>query len=128
MPQGVALKEDADPALLRLAKPNMTFLLMKKTRAKGLCWALGFAVGFAVLFAEPMAVPNATNTFKIIGMHCAGCANGLRSELKMAPGVAAASVTLSNELAVVSYDTNRTTIKKLLKVIKESGFQGKMQP
>ena len=72
--------------------------------------------------------PNATNRFTITGMHCAGCAGGLTSELKRAPGVASASVTFSNQLAVVAYDTNRVTSAKLVKVVEEAGFMAAPAP
>ena len=42
-----------------------------------------------------------------------------------ASGVASAEVSLTNKLAVVAYDTNRTSSAKLVKVIAEAGFEGK---
>ena len=68
---------------------------------------------------------NATNRFAISGMTCNGCAGGLKAELKLAPGVATAEVSLTNQFAVVAYDTNRTSVSKLVKVISEAGFTGK---
>jgi copper chaperone len=68
---------------------------------------------------------NATNRFTIIGMHCDGCAQGIASELKRAPGVAFASVSFSNKLAVIAYDTNRISAAGLKKVIVEAGFEAK---
>ena len=68
---------------------------------------------------------NATNRFAVSGMTCNGCAGGLKAELKSAPGVALAEVSLTNKLAVVAYDTNRTSPAKLVKVISEAGFEGK---
>jgi copper chaperone CopZ len=70
-------------------------------------------------------VANATNEFTITGMHCNGCAQGLGSELRRARGVASATVSFTNGLAVVAYDTNRTSTVKLVKVIEEAGFKGK---
>lgn len=69
---------------------------------------------------------NKTNLFKISGMHCAGCARGIASDLKNAPGVESASVTFSNRLAIVIYDTNRISIDGLKKVIGEAGYEGKL--
>ena len=68
-------------------------------------------------------IANATNQFKITGMHCGGCARGLESELNQARGVASASVSLTNTLAVVAYDTNRTNPAKLVKVVEAAGFK-----
>lgn len=89
---------------------------------------LAVETGFAANAGEqPSAVTaNATNKFAITGMTCNGCAGGLKAELKLAPGVAAAEVLLTNKLAVVAYDTNRTDQTKLLKAIKEAGFEGKL--
>lgn len=66
---------------------------------------------------------NATNYFTITGMHCIGCANGLTAELKETKGVLGAGVSFSNKLAVVAFDTNKITTTKLMKVIKEAGFE-----
>ena len=71
----------------------------------------------------PNTVANATNSFVVSGMHCDGCAQGITSELKRAPGVAFASVSFSNKLAVIGYDTNRISAKGLKKVIVEAGFE-----
>lgn len=67
----------------------------------------------------------ATNRFTISGMHCDGCAGGLKAELKEIPGVASAEVTFSNKLAVVTYNTNQVTKVRLTRVIKEAGFSAK---
>ncbi len=68
-------------------------------------------------------IANATNQFKIIGMHCNGCARGLEAELNLARGVASAGVSLTNALAVVAYDTNRTSPANLVKVVEAAGFK-----
>lgn len=74
---------------------------------------------------KPTVTANATNQFTITGMHCDGCAGGLTAELKQTPGVATALVTFSNQLAVVTYDTNKVSATKLTAVIKEAGFGSK---
>ena len=68
---------------------------------------------------------NSTNRFTITGMHCDGCAQGIASELKRAPGVAFASVSFSNKLAIIAYDTNRISAKGLKKVITEAGYEAR---
>jgi Cu+-exporting ATPase len=80
-----------------------------------------------VTAAEPSVKPNATNQFSITGMHCDGCAKGLASELKRTPGVATASVTFSNQLAVVAFDTNRVSTVELVKAVEEAGFKAQLQ-
>ena len=93
---------------------------------------LALAASFSVLAAEPTSptlaantVANATNRFSVSGMHCDGCAQGIASELTRAPGVAFASVSFTNKLAIVGYDTNRTSVKALRKVIQSAGYEAK---
>ena len=95
--------------------------------------ALSLLAAAAVTADEPALpslplhlVANATNRFVVSGMHCDGCAQGIASELKRSPGVAFASVSFSNRLAVVAYDTNRTSPKKLTKVIAGAGYAAKL--
>jgi copper chaperone len=96
---------------------------MKTQIALGLAALLTFTASAADKPAPVTA--NATNQFTITGMTCNGCAGGIKAELKLAPGVAAAEVSLTNKLAVVAYDTNRTSVAKLVKVITEAGFEAK---
>ena len=74
----------------------------------------------------PNMVANATNRFVVSGMHCDGCAQGIASELSRAPGVAFASVSFSNKLAIIAYNTNRISAKRLKKVIVDSGYDAKL--
>jgi copper chaperone len=67
-------------------------------------------------------VANATNQFRIAGMDCAHCAKGIASELRRTRGVADAEVSFTNRLAVVAYDTNAVSPKKLVLVIQEAGY------
>jgi copper chaperone CopZ len=68
---------------------------------------------------------NATNRFAVTGMDCNHCALGIGSELRRVRGVATAEVSFTNGLAVVAYDTNKVSTKKLVKVIKEAGYEAK---
>jgi copper chaperone CopZ len=72
------------------------------------------------------ATANQTNWFKVAGMHCNGCASGIRSELRRTAGVADASVSLTNQLAMIAYDTNQVSVKQLVGVIKEAGYGAKL--
>ena len=99
---------------------------------KPILFALSVLTTFPVVANElttphltPNTVANATNRFVVTGMSCNGCAQGIASELKRAPGVAFASVSFSNKLAVIAYDTNRISAAGLKKVIVEAGFEAK---
>ncbi len=72
------------------------------------------------------ATANQTNWFKVTGMHCNGCASGIRSELRRTAGVTDASVNLTNQLALIAYDTNQVSVKQLVGVIKEAGYGAKL--
>ena len=66
--------------------------------------------------------PNATNLFGIHGMHCEGCAGGIRSELRRLNGVVDAQVSFSNPTAIIRFDTNTVSSNALVKVIQQSGY------
>lgn len=86
---------------------------------------LGVAV--TVLAADkPTVTANATNRFTVTGMHCDGCANGLTAELKETKGVTDATVTFSNKLAVVAYDTNKVSAAQLTTAITQAGFAARL--
>jgi P-type Cu+ transporter len=54
-------------------------------------------------------------TFPIVGMHCAGCADNLTKAIKKVPGVINASVTYSTDSTTIEYDQkiiDWTAIKK----------------
>lgn len=70
---------------------------------------------------------NATNTLAVAGMHCDGCAKGITSELKRTPGVITATVSFSNQLAVVALDTNRVSNAQLIKVIEAAGYKAQLR-
>ena len=91
--------------------------------------ALSFAAALPLVAAESApaaATANQTNWFKVTGMHCNGCASGIRSELRRTAGVADASVNLTNQLAMIAYDTNQVSVKQLVGVIKEAGYGAKL--
>ena len=100
---------------------------------KTILLGLSLLAAFPVVAGEPATprlapnpVVNATNRFVVSGMHCDGCAQGITSELKRAPGVAFASVSFSNKLAIITYDTNRISTKGLKKVIIKAGYEAEL--
>ncbi len=104
----------------------MEFLPLACLRMKTALTLLFAALSFCSAAEKPAppVTASATNHFRITGMSCAGCAGGLEAELRLTPGVARVTVTLTNATAVVAFDTNRIATAKLLKVIQEAGFKG----
>lgn len=97
-----------------------------KPQRLGILAAILLLPVFALAEETPVATANATNQFVIKGMSCDGCARGIASELRRVPGVASAEVTLSNNLAVVAYDTNRVSTQALKQAIVEAGYEAKL--
>ena len=62
-------------------------------------------------------------TLKIEGMHCAGCAETIRSLVEKQPGVQAAAVSFDESRARVLYDPSATREDSLIAVIQQSGFR-----
>lgn len=66
-----------------------------------------------------------TNRFTIRGMKCKDCARGLAAELRLTPGVVRSGVSFDDREAWVVANPRRLTLKAMVKVIEEAGFQGK---
>lgn len=61
------------------------------------------------------------------GMHCSGCASGIKSMLKRTEGVVSVEVSYENKEAIVEYDTERTTTDKILEVITNLGYKANVK-
>ncbi|MEY4386013.1 MAG: hypothetical protein RLY20_1296 [Verrucomicrobiota bacterium] len=104
--------------------------MTKNPTMKALSCAAAFVAALLAAQAGEKAAlvaANATNRFEITGMTCSGCAKGLAGELKLTKGVISAEVTLSNNLAVVAFDTNRVSTTGLIKAVEEAGFKAKVK-
>ena len=64
-----------------------------------------------------------TVKFKITGITCAGCSSAIYNALKEVDGVLEHSVEYPGDIAKIEYDTKKTNIKELIKVIEEKGFK-----
>ncbi len=65
-------------------------------------------------------------TIAIAGMHCEGCASGIRSELARLPGVTSARVHLKSARARVVGEENQVTTSQLIHAIEEAGYQARI--
>ncbi len=61
-------------------------------------------------------------TFKIKGMHCAGCVRTIEKALLKTAGVRDASVNFAIETALIEFDENIISEVELAKVMKEIGY------
>lgn len=62
-----------------------------------------------------------TTTLTISGMHCAGCAAGVRAALLAMPGVAAANVDLASRSAMIEHAAS-VDPRGLVRAVEERGF------
>jgi copper chaperone len=63
-----------------------------------------------------------TQTLKVQGMTCGGCAASVTRVLKAVPGVSDVAVTLSLGEAKVAFDPARTTVAALRSAIEDAGY------
>ncbi len=67
-----------------------------------------------------------TETFPIIGMHCASCAGIIEKTLKKTTGVESAEVNYGTETAKITFDNSKTKIQTLSKQIEPLGYSIKI--
>lgn len=67
--------------------------------------------------------PAATLTLTISGMHCEGCADGIKAMLKRTEGVTKADVSFDDKRAVVEYDPAMTSPTKIIEAIEKLGYK-----
>jgi copper chaperone len=67
---------------------------------------------------------------KVNGMHCEGCAEGVRTALLKLPGVKAAEVDYQKGTARVEFDPARTSPEKIVAAFNNNamGFRVELQP
>lgn len=63
-----------------------------------------------------------TATFKVEGMTCVSCETTIRLALERTPGVRRSQVSYDRSEAVVEYDPQKTTLKKLRDAINSTGY------
>ncbi len=59
----------------------------------------------------------------IEGMHCGGCASGIKAMLKRTPGVVSAEVSYEAGEANVEYDSTNTSREKIVEAITNMGYK-----
>tara|TARA_R110002049_G_scaffold46289_2_gene134732 strand:+ start:17 stop:358 length:342 start_codon:yes stop_codon:yes gene_type:complete len=64
-----------------------------------------------------------TIQFKITGITCAGCSNGIYKAVKEVDGVTEHSVEYPGDIAVIQFDKTKTSIEALKAVIEKKGYK-----
>lgn len=61
--------------------------------------------------------------FKVNGMHCTGCENTIKGNIKEINGVKTVDASFKENKAVVSFDSTKTNEKAILAAIEEAGYK-----
>jgi Cu+-exporting ATPase len=71
-----------------------------------------------------VASPNGEVTLKVTGMHCASCAGNVQRALESVPGVASASVSVSNDRATVELagEPGDDFAQQLVRAVENKGY------
>jgi len=72
--------------------------------------------------AEPGAHVT-TAAFRVEGMHCAGCADEIKTALGKAGGVLKVDVKVADHRVMVSFDSDKISAEKIAQIITEAGFR-----
>ncbi|HEU4709521.1 MAG TPA: heavy-metal-associated domain-containing protein [Methylophilaceae bacterium] len=64
-----------------------------------------------------------TETIKVSGMTCGGCASNVMRSLKAIDGVNDAQVSLERKEATVDFDASRTSSEQLKSAIQRAGYE-----
>lgn len=64
--------------------------------------------------------------FRISGMHCASCALIIEDNLKKLPEIKSVNVSFATQKAKIVYDGNQDNDKKIIEMIKKSGYQASL--
>ncbi len=76
----------------------------------------------AALLAAPAFAAEKTETIKVSGWHCGGCAARTESALKDVKGVESATAVKAKNQVTVKYDDAKVSRADLEKAITDSGF------
>jgi Cu+-exporting ATPase len=79
-------------------------------------------IALAVSFSGAALAAEKTETIKVSGWHCGGCAARTESALKDVKGVSVASADKTKKEVTVTYDDSQTKHADLEKAIADSGF------
>ena len=73
--------------------------------------------------AKPMPAHVATASFKVEGMHCAGCADKVKSGLASAAGIVSVDISVADKRVTVKYDADKLDVAKVAKLIDGLGYK-----
>lgn len=63
-----------------------------------------------------------SESYPVLGMHCASCVKVVEDAIKSVPGVSSADVNLAASKATISFDHNRVDPQDLARAVKDAGY------
>lgn len=66
---------------------------------------------------------NVETEFRVNGMHCTGCENTIKANVKELKGVATVEASFKENRAVVEYDSLLTTEAAIISAINDAGYK-----
>ena len=83
-----------------------------------------FVLAAALVVALPtIAAEQQTLILDIKGMHCTGCASGIKAMLRRVDGVTKADVSFEERLAKVEYDPAKANAEKIIAAVEKMGYK-----
>ncbi len=95
----------------------------KKSVGQGNTGKAWICVLFQTTFMDRGKSQMTTDTVKVIGMTCSGCANSVANALNNVLGVQRATVDLREEQATIVYDSTLVKIEDLKRAIEDAGYE-----
>ena len=100
-------------------------------------FALAAVAGTSASIAGAMSADSAAAALTVVnnervvvaieGMHCTGCASGIKAMLKRTKGVVSAEVSYENKEASVEFNPADTSRDKILEVITNLGYKASIK-
>ncbi|MGI9067947.1 MAG: heavy-metal-associated domain-containing protein [Pyrinomonadaceae bacterium] len=101
-------------------------------------WVFALTVAGAFGLVVRAQFPAASNTIVVTpktervviaieGMHCGGCASGVKAMLKRTPGVVSADVSFEQKEAKIEFDSSATSREKIVDAINNMGYKASVK-
>lgn len=90
--------------------------------------SLAILLSALAIAAGAHAAADRNVTLQVSNMTCATCPIAVRMALEKVPGVETAKVDFKSKLAVVKFDSAKTTLEVLMKATADAGFPSTLKP
>lgn len=72
---------------------------------------------------DTTALSNATAEFQVKGMHCTGCENTIKTNIKELNGVTTVDASFKENKAIVAFDSTQTNESAIVAAIEDAGYK-----